>query len=171
MSLDKMYGKGTAVAFAAVVNLATLFPKATTEITEAEMENGGVYVEVVWKTSEGGRIGIYKLEYEPTTVHCGSLEVEPAYQGKGLLTILVEAIEPFWVSIGLKQHTLWTAPGSTAEKQLALCGFGPLPGGRWGVELPAIKAQEYIAWVKKGSPSAKEPAWRAALPKPTNEIL
>jgi hypothetical protein len=169
--LDVLFGQGTAAAFAERVNLAALFAKTVTTITEQAMENGGVYVTVTWATSKGVAIGRYELEYFTGLVHCPNLAVEPAYRNKGVLLKLMKGLAVWWPTLGLKAHTLAWIPGSPGEATLRLCGFAEYANGAFGGPLPATKCAEYLAWVANGSVPAEEPAWRAVLPKPSQEAF
>lgn len=166
--LDILYGQGTAEAFAKHVNLATLFAGTTTTIEEYTSEDKSVHVIVTWRTAKAARIGIYELTYFPTYVYVNNLQIEPAFRGKGLLKALCKSLESFWVGLGLTENAVAVIPGSDGEKMLALCGFHTLQNG-WGIELPATRLKEYVAWVNKGELPAEEPAWRTGLPRPVEE--
>ena len=167
-TLDGIYGEGTAAKFTSLMQSIGMNSKITsspalTTVLQNPLANGrGVAVEVTWRVG-GKLVGLYRLLYEGTEVVCTGLAVEPSFQGKGILTLLVEKLEPFWVSIGVTLHTMETEGNSAAEETLKSVGFGPLSHGGWGTVIPSPTAQEYTKWVNEGSPPATEPAWRKAL--------
>ncbi len=170
--LDNLYGTGTAAAFAAHVGLTAIVPGSQAAITEVLTGNGSVHVEVAWTSAKGLSIGLYKLDYWPTRVHCSLMELQLAYQAKGVNTLLMSRLAPWWPTLGLQTHTIGMAqPGSDLEKALLFVGYHRLPDGEFGTRLTNDRGHEYLAWVKAGSTPAQEPAWRKALGPAPPEVL
>ena len=165
MSLDDLYGPGTAAEFSARVDLTAVFPGSKAAITEQDSLHGFVAVEVVWTDARGERIGNYKLEYHREVVACSWLGIEPAYRRRGLNTHLIRSLEPWWPTLGLKAHTMLARQGTAGEQALRAVGYTELPDGSFGTPLPAPRPREFLDWVAAGALPADEPAWRRA-PEP-----
>jgi GNAT superfamily N-acetyltransferase len=171
--LDELFGEGTSAAFAERMNVSGSFPGVTATVLEWNAVDGSVGTETRWTTAKGALVGFYRLNYKPPTVHCVALQVEPAFQGKGLLTFLCSQLNQWWATLGLTRNTMYTKPGSNAERMLRLAGFAELPDGSWGCELPSTQLEEVVEYLtaRKEGKSLSEPSWRQALPVPTEEVF
>lgn len=167
-----MFGAGTAAAFAAHVDLTARFPGVTATTFEW---SGADYVgtETKWATSKGVLVGVWRLNWQSTVVHCPGLVIEPAFRGKGGLTQLCEGLNHWWPTLGLTQHTLTTDPESNAGRMLRLAGFEKLEKGLWGCPLPSTKLDEAVAYLKakKEGLNPEQPAWRTGIPAPAEEAF
>ena len=159
MSLDALFGAGTAAAFAEKVDISALFPGVRATTFEWTNPDGTAGTETKWAAPDGALAALYRLHYAPPTVHCVVLAVEPDFRGKGLLTHLCGSLNHWWPTLGLTRNTMTTRPGD-GERMLMLAGFGPQPDGWWGCPLPSPRLEEA---------ARKEGSWRDALPPPREE--
>jgi hypothetical protein len=162
--LDDLYERpGTAKEFAENAT-PDAFPNVVAKVIETKMVDGGVNVEITWHKAEA-LVGRYLLQCYRGKIHCSLLEVQPSYQGQGLLLGLLINMEPWWTDhLGIMEHTVWVQPGSVGEKSLLSVGFLRLPNGEFGIDAahrPRIR--EFIAWAQSGAKPETEPQWRKAL--------
>jgi hypothetical protein len=164
MSLDALYGSGTAAAFAARADLSGTFPNVASAVTEATCNDGAVHVEVTW-TLKAVQVAACKLDFRARSVTYTSLAVVAALQGKGLYGALILK-HPAWMTT-LGVLSLRATPATPrSEYLLALGGFHwqTLDGERIFAALTAGgRMGEYRAWLAAGQPPASEPAWHAEL--------
>lgn len=164
MSLDTLYGAGSAAKFAELTNIESIFPKVKATILEAEGV-GSVYTETVWKSAKE-QVARCCIQFFPTYAEYGCLQVVAADRGKGLYErVLTTNYE--WLN-GLGVGAMVCQPSSPrSEWLLALGGFVPLTlqGVEWfGTQIgPSSRVAEYIAWANQGKPEASQPVWSKEL--------
>ncbi len=166
MSLDALFGTGTAAAFATKLDISTAVPGASVTVSESTevSKYESVGVEAVW-TLDGEEVAKLMIEAHKHWANYTLLNVQPAFRGKGIYQALILQQPQWWASLGVP--ALVASPRDPrAEYILALGGFHrqELRGyPRFAALTSGDRMEEYAAWLTAGRPEETQPVWHAEL--------